>query len=404
MSADNRKEVLRNVNIVWFAYIVLAVAILGKICYIAFVKGDYYKQKGKDLYVKERTIEADRGNIFSDDKTLLATSLPIFEIRFDPLASKQYLKEMKEKTKPSEWSKYDIFAKNIDSLSICISKYLKPSLTPAQIKKWIVAKRGQEKRYLLIAKDVPYETLVKVKQFPMFRMGPNISGLIIKQSSKRIMPYGDLALRTIGYTRDNAQPIGLEGYYDKSLKGEVGKRLMQFVKPNAWIPINDLTEIEPRNGEDIVTTINVQMQDIATSALRDALKYHNADNGTVIVMDVKSGAIKAISNLSKSGDSYVESFNLAIGHAIEPGSTFKLASVMAMLEDNKFKLTDSIDLNYGKAVISGREMKDSEPHHYRWATLQRAFEISSNVGISKAVVKAYGQNHDDVFQYIKRLK
>lgn len=404
MSGENRKEVLRNVYIVWGFFLFLAVAVIAKICYIAFVQGNYYKQKGRELYVKERTIEANRGNIYADDMSLLATSLPFFDVRFDPLASDQYYREMKEKTRKSEWPKYDIFNKNIDSLSICISKYLMPGLTPKQVKKWLTIKRKKQQRYLLLATDIPYEKMLQVKKFPLFRLSPNKSGLIMEQKSRRVMPYGDLALRTIGYTSDNSQPIGLEGYYNKSLKGEVGKRLMQFIKPNAWIPINDLTEIEPRNGQDILTTLNVQLQDITTTALREALIYNNAANGCAIVMEVKTGAIKAISNLSKSGDKYVENYNLAIAHSIEPGSTFKLASLMAIMEDNKLKLTDSVDVNYGKAMVSGHEMKDSEAHQYKWVSLQRAFEISSNIGISKAVVKAYGQQKNDAYEFINRLK
>ena len=225
----------------------------------------------------------------------------------------------------------------------------------------------------------------------------------MEQHSRRVMPYGDLALRTIGYTKENSKPIGLEGYYNKNLKGEVGKRLMQFIKPNAWIPINDLTEIEPRNGQDIVTTLNVQMQDIATNALREALTYHNALNGCAVVMEVKTGAIKAISNLSRSGNKYVENYNMAIATSIEPGSTFKLASLMAIMDDEKLDLSDSVDVGYGRAMVSGHEMKDSEAHHYKWVSLQKAFEISSNIGIAKAVLKAYNYK-DGAKDFINRLR
>lgn len=404
MATGNRKEVLQRVYLVWAAYLLIALAIVGKIFYIAFVKGDYYVDLGKKRSITEVTIEAERGNIYSDDKSLLATSLPYFDIRFDPLASLQYYEEMKEKLEGKDPSRYNIFPKNIDSLSICISKYLKPGLSPGEIKRWLIAKQKQKQRYLLISEGVSYETMMKVKQFPLFRLGPKKSGLIITQRSKRIMPYGDMALRTIGYVRANAPSVGLEAFYNNDLKGESGKRLMQFIKPKALIPINDLTEISPRNGQDIVTTLDVEIQDVATSSLRTALENHDAANGCVIVMDVKTGAIKAIANLTKTENGYAETYNYAIANSIEPGSTFKLASVMAMLEDHKANLTDSINVNYGKDIVCGREMKDAEPNHNKYVTLQRAFEISSNVGISKAVVKAYGQDRNGAFQFVDRLK
>jgi len=390
MATGNRKEVLQRVYLVWAVYVLIAIAVIAKIGYISFVKGDYYVELGKKRSTKEVTIEAERGNIYSDDKSLLATSLPYFDIHFDPLASIQYYKEMKEKLDGRDPSRYDIFPKNIDSLAICISKYLKPNLTPGEIKRWIIAKQNQKQRYVALAQGVSYETMLKVKQFPLFRMGAQKSGLIIDQRSRRVMPYGDMALRTIGYVRPNVQPVGLEGYYNNDLKGESGKRLMRFIQPKALIPINDLTEISPRNGEDIVTTLDVKMQDIATSSLRSALEYHDAANGCVIVMDVKTGAIKAIANLTKTQNGYAELYNYAIANSIEPGSTFKLASVMAMLEDHRVNLTDSINVNYGRDVICGREMKDSEGNHNKYVSVQRAFEISSNVGISIPPGYAYG--------------
>ncbi|HNB92751.1 MAG TPA: penicillin-binding transpeptidase domain-containing protein, partial [Saprospiraceae bacterium] len=215
---------------------------------------------------------------------------------------------------------------------------------------------------------------------------------------------GDLALRTIGYARKNSQSIGLEASYDEYLKGEAGKRMVQYISPTKYIPINDLTEIEPKNGDDIHTTINVQMQDIAGQALRTALDYHKASYGTVIIMEVKSGNIKAMSNLKRDGGVFTEDYNYAAGLSTEPGSTFKLASVMAILEDKMMSLDKEFEINYGKSIISGREMKDSEGHGHAKLSLRRAFELSSNIGISKAVVEAYGGSREGSFKFVDRIK
>lgn len=401
---DNKSEVVRNSNIVLWIFSALAVLIIAQVINIGFVKGEHYKTLGKDLRIKAIDIQADRGNILSDNGELLAVSMPFYDVYFDPTASRQYVKEMKEKDRYFMKKTGDIFAKNIDSLSICISKYLKPNLSPNEIKRWLISKRNQNERYLCLAKGISHEKMKLVKGFPLFRMGKNKSGVIFEMKQSRVRPYGDLALRTIGYARKNSQSIGLEASYDEYLKGEAGKRMVQYISPTKYIPINDLTEIEPKNGDDIHTTINVQMQDIAGQALRTALDYHKASYGTVIIMEVKSGNIKAMSNLKRDGGVFTEDYNYAAGLSTEPGSTFKLASVMAILEDKKMSLDKEFEINYGKSIISGREMKDSEGHGHAKLSLRRAFELSSNIGISKAVVEAYGGSREGSFKFVDRIK
>ncbi|MCO6460209.1 MAG: transpeptidase family protein [Saprospiraceae bacterium] len=401
---DNKSEVLRNSNIVLGVFSILAVIIIAQVINIGVVKGEHYRELGKRQSVKAIAIEADRGKIIADNGELLATSMPFYDVYFDPTASRQYVNEMKEKDPRFMKKVGDIFAKNIDSLSYCISKYLIPNLTPIEVKQWLVRKRNQNERFLCLAKGISHIKMKQVKEFPLFRLGRNKSGIIFERKFKRIRPYGDLALRTVGYNRDNAPSIGLEAAYDDELKGEEGNRMVQFISKTKYVPINDLTEIEPENGNDVMTTINVQIQDIAQEALQQALEYHNAAYGTAIVMEVKTGAVKAMANLKKDGDQYHEAYNYAVGLSVEPGSTFKLASVMAILEDHKMSLEKEIDVNYGKAVICGREMKDAEAHSHKTLTLRQSFELSSNVGIAKAVVDAFGNSREDIFRFVDLIR
>lgn len=401
---DNKYEVVRNSNIVLWIFSALAVLTIVQVINIGFVKGEHYRSLGRQQRIKAIDIEADRGNILGDNGELLATSMPFYDVYFDPTASRQYVTEMKKKDRRFMKKEGDIFAKNIDSLAFCISRYLIPNLTPDEVRQWIVRKRNQNVRYLCLAKGISHEKMKQVKNFPLFRLGRNKSGVIFEVRSKRVRPYGDMALRTVGYIRDNAQPLGIEGTYNNDLKGEAGKKMVQFISRTKYIPINDLTEIEPRNGNDVKTTLNVQMQDITREALQQSLEYHNASYGTAIVMEVRTGAIKAMANLKKDGGQYHEDYNYAVGQSVEPGSTFKLASVMALLEDRRMSLDHEIEVNYGKAMVSGREMKDSESHGHAKLTLRQAFEYSSNIGISKAVVEAYGDSRQDVFHFVDRIR
>ena len=203
-----------------------------------------------------------------------------------------------------------------------------------------------------------------------------------------------LARRTIGYIREGTQPVGLEGYYNTILSGKAGKQLMQKVSNDAWIPVNDLTSVEPNSGDDIKTTININMQEIAHDALLKSLDYHDAKHGCAVIMEVKTGAIKAIVNLGKDNGEWVENYNYAVGMGSEPGSTFKAASMMAMLEDGLIKLTDTVHLQKGLTKYCNVELEDSEKHNLGKVTVKEAFEQSSNVGVSKLVTSVYGERNN----------
>jgi cell division protein FtsI (penicillin-binding protein 3) len=224
-------------------------------------------------------------------------------------------------------------------------------------------------------------------------MGRNKGGFVYIQTNKRERPFKILAARTIGYERKGIKPIGLEGAYDSLLEGRSGQRLMRKVAGGVWMPINNENEVEPQDGCDLHTTIDINIQDVAEHALLTQLKKHNAGYGCVILMEVKTGEIKAIANLSrKDSGQYAENYNNAIGSSMEPGSTFKLASLMAAMEDGYIDLDDKVDLENGTFRFYDRIMRDSHEPEERKVTIKRVFEISSNVGVAKTIWKYYSAN------------
>ncbi|HFC00590.1 MAG TPA: PASTA domain-containing protein, partial [Phaeodactylibacter sp.] len=204
--------------------------------------------------------------------------------------------------------------------------------------------------------------------------------------------------------KQNGKKVGLEGYFDKILGGSDGKRLKVYrASSKTLIPVNDFNEIAPKSGDDIVSTIDVNIQDIVQKALLRGMEHTNAQNGTAIVMEVKTGKIRAISNLGKNPDGWYEDYNYAVGAAVEPGSTFKLASMMSLLEDGYIDLDDTIDLEKGLHVFYEEEMRDASYHQLDSTTIRRAFEISSNVGVAKLIQKYYGDTKDGE-KFIQHLR
>ncbi len=368
-----KNEVLIRVYTVLLGVVFLAAVIFFAAFKINVTDGEQWRKKGDELYMKYRDVEAQRGNILAEDGSLLATSLPFFEIRMDLVTSTD-----------------EDFEANVDSLAYCIATYVDDRFTVGGWWNELNSKRADGQRYLLIRKNVDFELMQRIKKFPLFNLGRHRGGLIVEQHAERKRPYGLLAHRTIGYVRETAKPVGLEGYFDKQLAGTQGKQLMQRVK-NIYIPVNDLSEIQPKNGSDLQTTIDINLQDVTQDALFKAVNHHNAAGGTAIVMEVKTGAIRAIANLGRTEDGKIwERYNHAIGSLIEPGSTFKLATMMSLLEDQVIELGDSIDLEGGKMMFYKEEMKDAFYHNMRSTSIRNAFEMSSNVGIAKLAQTFYG--------------
>lgn len=386
MATIIKNEVLIRVYIVMLVIVALAFTIYSKAVFITTKEGNYWRTMGDSLYVRYMPIEPLRGNIFATDGSLLATSLPYYEIRFDPNAN-----NITDK----------IFNENVDSLGLYIST-INNTYTAGGWANYLRVARSKGERYTLIKERATIEEYDRIKQFPLFRLGKYKGGLITLQKNSREHPFGALALRTIGYVKDDIK-IGLEGYYDNIVGGSQGKELMHKVGKDIWLPLNNLTEVQPKNGDDLVTTIDINLQDITQEALLRSLDYHNADAGCAIVMEVKTGAIRAISNMGRTKDGWGEIYNYAIGRKSEPGSTFKLASMLAMLEDEFINLDDTVDVNYGKTRFYERELEDSEKHGLKITTVKHAFEISSNVGISRLVQRYYGENKKGA-KFVAHLK
>lgn len=387
-TVDNQKgDILWRIRLVYAVMAVFALLILGRVLYIQVVEGDHWKEIAEKVTVRYENIDAARGDIRSDDGGLLATSVPIYEIRMD--LSPQVISEAN-------------FKAGIDSLCISLSM-LFGDRTPAQYRSELHSARRNNERYFLIKRHVSYNQLSQIRKFPIFRLGRFRGGLIVNERTRREMPYKTLAARTIGYEREGVY-VGLEGAYREFLEGTKGKRLTQRTSGGNWMPINDENEIQPKNGMDIVTTINVRMQDIAENALRKQLQKYHADYGTLVIMEVSTGKIKAISNLSiNSRGEYDESFNFAVGESTEPGSTFKLASMIAILEDGIAEPDDTIHTENGEIRYYDRVMRDSREGGFGSITLKESFELSSNVAISKVVHEAYKNMPQRFINRIKKI-
>lgn len=377
---DRRNELLVRAYFVMFVFIVLSIVIIARVGKVSVIEGDVWREKGGKK-VDWVPVKAERGNIYSADGELLATSLMFFEIRMD-------LKQASE----------TVFNKGIDSLSINLANHIgrktasewKASLMSARLDCIKNKKPKPGSRYLFIAKDLNYEQMAKIKTFPIFRLGGLKGGLIINKYGKRNKPYQSLAGRTIGEDRENASKVGLEGFFDKYLTGEEDKKLMQNVGRNIWLPLYDPTEHSTKRGDDLVTTLDMQIQDIVHQELLATLYANNASGGCAIVMEVETGAIKALSNFqqNKKGD-YAEIRNHAVGRLNEPGSTFKLATAMALLEDGFVSLNTKVDLQGGKKKFADLWMYDSHMHGIHETDFRNAFQISSNVGMATLANKFY---------------
>lgn len=382
-----KKDILKRVFLVYFGIALFGLAVIGKVIYIQYFEGNELKEQAKTQEMRLEPVEAMRGNIAADDGTLLATSVPNFDIRMDV---------------SSENITDDFFKENIDSLAYSLSALFKDKNASAYKDSLWAARRNGE-RYYLIHRDITYPDLKQLQKFPIFRLGKYRGGLIVISHYKRELPYKNLAKRTIGYESaesPNKIYVGLEGSFSKNLQGIGGKRLMRRIGSSNWVPVDIENEVEPQNGSDIITTMDINIQDLAESALMKELIADSADHGCVIVMEVKTGYIKAIVNLGKTGKGdYGEVFNYAVGESSEPGSTFKLASFLVALEDGKFDLNTPVSTGNGTVFFSGRKMEDSH-RGYGTLTAQQVFEKSSNVGTSKLIYSAYA---DEPQRYIDGL-
>jgi len=377
---ENKKDILWRVYLVFIGFIFFGIAILWKVGNLQFSEGDYWKLKADSSTLKYQKIEPMRGNILATDGSLLATSLPRYDVRVDMVAAG------KDK---------QMFLDQVDSLAYCLSQLFKDK-SKSEYKALLKQARKDEERYFLLKRNISFQEQKLLRTFPLFRRGANKGGLIMTQLSRREKPFRLLAQRTIGYSMDNkaVTPVGIEGAFDKNLRGVKGIRLMQKIAGNVWKPVNNDNEIEPKDGSDVITTIDLNMQDVAESALMKQLEINKAIMGCAVLMEVSTGRIKAIANLKRVEEgSFKEEFNYAIGQGTEPGSTFKLASLMAGIEDGYIDLDDQVETYGGVMNLAGGiKMRDSHEGLYGKLSVKDVFAHSSNVGVSSLIMKYYSKN------------
>jgi cell division protein FtsI (penicillin-binding protein 3) len=379
MSKGKKRDLLTRIYSVYVLLCIFAVAIIYRVCVLQFSEGEMWKQKAEAFTNKVMDMEAVRGNIFDAGGALLATSLPYYDVAIDinvPAITES------------------VYRNNRDSLCSRLSG-LFDEKSPREYAQLLNKARRDKDRYLLLKRNVSYKDLQAMKTFPLLRKGRR-GGLVTLQRNHRERPFQMLAGRTIGLARPGIKPVGLEGAFDTVLTGVSGKRLMQKIAGDVWRPVNDENEVEPKDGNDLYTTIDINIQDVAEQALMRSLIKNKAAFGCAILMEVKTGEVKAIANLAKTNgpdsSSYAENLNYALGYPAEPGSTFKLASMLATIEEYNISLSEKIPVGKGICMYYDRPMKDSHAPEAESITAQRAFETSSNVGISKLVTKYFSKN------------
>ncbi|MFY7741679.1 MAG: penicillin-binding protein [Flavobacterium sp.] len=384
------KHIAYRIYIVAFFMLIIAIAIAVKLTNIQWVEGKYYRNLAKERTVKNFVIPANKGNIYSSDGSLLATSIPNYTLRFDAIAPKA-----------------EDFNKNLQPLCDSLSKLLN---RPAQYYKTELLKaRSNKNRYYLLARNLSYTEYMKIKSFPLFNKGAYKGGLITEQKTVREHPIGLVAERTIGYERikPNGEPDGkgIEWAFKDYLNGKDGKRLMQKMAKGQWKPIRDENEVEPQDGFDIISTIDVYIQDIAHHALLKQLEYYEADHGCVVVMETKTGHVKAISNLGRNQNGqYTETINYAVSESHEPGSTFKLLDLIALFEDRLADTNTVYDSRGGEISYFNRRVRDSKKGGYGKISLAKGFEVSSNTVLVQAVYENYKNNPKKFVEHINRMK
>ncbi len=371
--------IIARTGIVYAVVVIMAIAIFFRIIYLQVFQAEKWSAMANTVVYRREVVKAPRGDIYACDGRILASSIPFYTIYMDTKSS-----GMADTT----WSK------GINGLCRGLSRYLGVQ-SPAGWKAELTHARQRGERYYTVKKHVSYETLRKLKELPIFRYGKFRGGFVYQPENRRIMPNGLLAKRTIGYiTEDSTSTIvGLEGSFNKVLAGKDGFMVQQRLTGGAWIDIDNPENIHTRAGHDIVTTIDIDLQDVAENALYRQLSSHNADHGCVVVMEVKTGDIKAIANLKRNSDgSYSESYNYAVGASTEPGSTFKLMSLMVALEDGVVDLDDMIDTENGSVTYYDKTIHDHDDKSLGVISVQKVFESSSNVGCAKIIYENYKNN------------
>lgn len=376
------------VRLAFLGVLVFAICVAAKIGHIQIAQGEKWKKMSEEINFDYKKVKATRGNIYSDNGSLLATSLPFYKVAIDPTLAKD-----------------EVFKEGVDSLAYFLSKYYKDR-SKQDYKELLIDARTSGKQYVILnRKQINYQTKKEMMKWPIFRQGRYKGGVLFEKMDVRYRPFSNLSRRTVGFVNEDGKGAGLEFSFNNALGGQDGEALFQKIAGGTWKPVFDGNNIKAIDGLDIQTTIDVNLQDVAETSLYRAMQAHNADAGTVVVMEVKTGHIKAISNLSSDGNGgFQEEFNHAVGGSFEPGSTFKLVTMMSLLEDTNIELTDSIQTGKGEYTFYNRKVRDHEEGGYGKITIKDAFERSSNIAMAKLMDKHFGTKPSKFLKYVDDLQ
>jgi cell division protein FtsI (penicillin-binding protein 3) len=383
-----KTSILIRVRVAFLCVLIFAICVGAKIGHIQFVDGSKWIKMSEEINFDYKKVRATRGNIFSDNGSLLATSLPFYKVAIDPTLAKD-----------------EIFKSGVDSLSMLFSRYYKDR-SAREYKEFLKDARASGKQYVIInRKQINYQTKKVMMSWPIIREGRYKGGVIFEKMDVRYRPFSNLSRRTVGFVNEDGKGAGLEYSFNSFLGGQDGEALFQKIAGGTWKPVFDAKSTKAVSGLDIQTTIDINLQDVAETSLHRAMQQHNADEGTVVVMEVKTGHIKAISNLTADGEGgFQEEFNHAVGGSMEPGSTFKVVTMMALLEETSIKLSDSIETGNGEYTFHRRKVRDHEEGGYGKISIQQAFEYSSNIAMAKLMDKHFGSKPSKFLEYVDKLQ
>lgn len=382
-----KKAIVTRVRVAFLVICLFAFAIVAKVVHIQFNEGEKWSKVAKESRIIYQPVFATRGNIYSDNESILATSLPFYRVAFDPSICED-----------------DTFREGVDSLAMLLARFYKDKDERYYCQKLKNARAGKKRYIRLNNRYINYQDKKMMAQWPIFRLGKNKGGVIFEKVDKRFRPFGILAQRTIGFVNEDKNGAGLEFTYNQQLAGKDGEALFEKMAGGNK-PIYDGSEVKPMPGYDIKTTIDINLQDVAENALYKALVANDAEYGCVIMMEVKTGEIKAIANLGKTKGGYIEDYNYAVGNQgrTEPGSTFKLAAMAAVFEEANISLDDTVDTGYGKQTFGGVTMSDVKQGGYGKLTVAQTFEKSSNVGIAMLVEEHFRNKPDRFVDYMAKF-
>ncbi|OJW71134.1 MAG: hypothetical protein BGO68_04790 [Candidatus Amoebophilus sp. 36-38] len=386
---DAKQVILLRTRLAFLGLFVFGLTIVGKLVYIQSFQGKKWEKLAQIATVEFRPIKPSRGNIYAQDGSLLTTSLPFYKVALDPCIADEIL-----------------FQESLDSLSTLLADFYKDK-TAATYKSILDEARKSKKRYLsLNNKRINHQEKKQISEWPIFREGRFRGGIIFEQTEKRFKPFRELAARTLGFINENGSGVGLEYSFDRTLRGVDGGALYQKVTGGNWKMIQSNSTQKPINGYDLITTIDINLQDVAHASLLKVLQESNANYGAVIVMEVATGEIKAMVNLGKvAPNEYQEIYNYATGSqgATEPGSVFKVIPMLALLEETDLTLTDTVDTGNGEYKFYNLTMHDVKRGGHGVLTLQQVMETSTNIGLAKLIDSVFNENPQKFIDHIQKL-